>query len=258
VDDTHLLNASWPDDLDPATVPFRQRSVTILRRMGYFGDPTLFDTLTGTEVLSWTTAGVGTVADIKATGNEAIRRHHERGAELARLRADMASVAGEPWARHVWRRDRRFAGYLPKGDGTVYDIATTGSLDVQRLLWRNLAALRGTVDAQAALSLPDAVARYVAAITGWHRHRLEVTLAYTGLDGRDPISATEAARRRGVTRSAMYQNRNRLLRKRDRARPPDGVWMPQVREAERDGWPDTYTGEGMAATREFFGLTGSD
>ena len=131
---------------------------------------------------------------------------------------------------------------------------TTGSLDIQRLLWSNLAALRETVEAQAALSLPEAVAGYVAAITDWHGHSLEVTLAYTGLDGRDPISATEAARRRGVTRSAIYQNRNRLLRNRDRARPPAGIWLPQVGVAERDGWPDEYTGRGMDATREFFGM----
>ncbi len=225
--------------------------------MGYHDDPSLFNTLTEAEVLSWWNAGVGTVADIETTGNEAIRRHHDRAAELARLRADMASVAGEPWAKHIWRRDRRFAEYLPKGDATVYDIATTGSLDVQRLLWSNLAALGETVKAQAALSLPEAVAGYVAAVTRWHGDRLEVTLAYTGLDGRDPISATEAARRRAVTRSAMYQNRNRLLRKRNRARPPAGVWMPQVGVAERDGWPDGDTEAGVEATRGFFESVGT-
>jgi hypothetical protein len=202
-------------------------------------------------VLSWTTAGVGTVADIRETGNAAIPRYHEEVARRRRFEADLASLAGEPWAAHIWYRDPRFKEYLPKGDGTVYDIATTGSLDVQRLLWRNLAALRGTVDAQAALSLPDAVARYVAAITGWRGHRLDVTLAYTGLDGQGPISATEAARRRAVTRSAIYQNRNRLLRRRDQARPPAGVWLPQLGVAERDGWPDGYTERGVEATRGF-------
>jgi hypothetical protein len=30
--------------------------------------------------------------------------------------------------------------------------------------------------------------------------------------------------------------------------------MPQVGEAERDGWPDRYTGEGVEATRAFFGV----
>ena len=30
-----------------------------------------------------------------------------------------------------------------------------------------------------------------------------------------------------------------------------GVWMPQVGEAERAGWPEEYTGGGMKATRGF-------
>jgi hypothetical protein len=37
--------------------------VTILRRMGYHDDPSLFNTLTEAEVLSWWNAGVGTVAN---------------------------------------------------------------------------------------------------------------------------------------------------------------------------------------------------
>jgi len=34
--------------------------------------------------------------------------------------------------------------------------------------------------------------------------------------------------------------------------------MPQVGAAERDGWPDGYTGEGMAATRGFFDVGDND
>ena len=192
--------------------------------------------------------------DFGGIGGSAIRHYHGRAALLERIEADLVIVEKGPWARHIWFKDPRFKEYLPKGDGTVYDIATTGSLGVQQLLWRNLAALRGTVEVQAALSLPDAVAGYVAAITGRHGHRLEVTLAYTGLDGRDPISATEAARRRGVTRSAIYQNRNRLLRNRERARLPAGAWLPQVGDAVRDAWPEGYTVRGVEATRGFFGV----
>jgi hypothetical protein len=77
VDDTPILSAPWPPDLDPATVLFLTRSVTVLTRMGYFDDPSLFDILTEAEVLSWTNAGPKTVEDIRSTGNEAIRLHHE-------------------------------------------------------------------------------------------------------------------------------------------------------------------------------------
>ena len=46
VDYSPILDAPWPDDLDPATVQFRTRSVTILRRMGFFDDPSLSNDLT--------------------------------------------------------------------------------------------------------------------------------------------------------------------------------------------------------------------
>ena len=45
VDDALILNESWPDDLDPADVPFVTRSSTVPRRMGYFGDPSRFNAL---------------------------------------------------------------------------------------------------------------------------------------------------------------------------------------------------------------------
>ena len=45
LDDT-LLDAPWPDDLDPADVPFLTRTVTVLRRMGFFDDPSLVGTAT--------------------------------------------------------------------------------------------------------------------------------------------------------------------------------------------------------------------
>jgi len=254
VDDTPILNEPWPPDLNPADVPFRKRTVTVLTRMGFFDDPTLFNTLTETEVLSWWNAGEKTVADIRLTGNAAIRRHHEEAAEHARLSADLATVAEEPWARHIWHRDPRFAAFVPKGDATVHDIVTTGSLSDKRVLWDNLDALRRAIDDQAARALGDAVAQYVQAISGQHGDRLEVLLARTGLNGQDPITGREAARRLNRSDARIQQIRDSLLRHRDRARPPEGVWMPQVVEAERDGWPEGYTGAGVEATRAFFGV----
>ena len=65
IDERPILNEPWPDDLNPATVPFRTRSSTVLKRQGYFDDPSLFNILTEGEVLSWTNAGPITVADIR-------------------------------------------------------------------------------------------------------------------------------------------------------------------------------------------------
>ena len=98
MDEILLLNALWPDDFDSATVPFRTRSVTILQCMGYFDDWSRFNTLTEVEVLSWWNAGVTTVADIRDTSNEAIRRYHAEPELLAQIKTDLAVVAKEPWA----------------------------------------------------------------------------------------------------------------------------------------------------------------
>ena len=125
-------------------------------------------------------------------------------------------------------------------------------MDDQRFLWGNLEDLTAAVDAQAALSLPDAVSGYVEAISGQRGERLEVLLARTGLDGHDPITGREAARHLDRSQARIQQIRDQLLRHRDRCRPPAGVWMPQLVVAESDGWSDEYKGEGMVATRGFF------
>ena len=234
-------------------MPFRKRSVTILRRMGYFDDPSLFNSLTEDQVLSWTTAGVETVADIGDTGTAAIPRHHEEVARRRQFEADLDAVSKERWTRHIWDRDPRFKAYLPKSGGTVYGIATSGTDDDRQYLWDNRETLREDVAVQAALTLPEAVSEYVEAISGQHGERLDMLLAVTGLNGQDPISDSEGSRRIGCSRVSVGQLRRRLFVSRDRARPPAGTWMPQVGDAERDGWPEGHTEAGVEATKGFFG-----
>jgi hypothetical protein len=237
-------------------VPFKTRTETVLRRAGYYDHPERFNTLTEAEVMGWWNAGVATVADIRFTGNRTIRRHHEATDERSEMNVALAAVATEPWAPHIWHRDPRFASYVPKGGKTVEQIALSGHPNDRRALWCHLDDLRAAVAAQAALSLPDAVAEYVVeAISGQHGHRLEVLLARTGLNGNDPIYGTTAARVLGVTSARIYQIQDQLERHRIRARPPSGVWMPQIAAAERFGWPDDYTGAGIAATRDFFAVS---
>jgi hypothetical protein len=104
----------------------------------------------------------------------------------------------------------------------------------------------------AALPLDAAVARYIEAISGQHGERLEVVLAYTGLGGRDPISGREAAAMLGVTYQRISQLAVQLGRNRDRARPPAGIWIPQVGAAIVEGWPDGYTTAAIGTIRVFF------
>jgi hypothetical protein len=228
VDTTPILNASWPDDLDPATVPFTKRTVTVLERQGIYTNPTLLNELTATDVLGWWNAGPATVEDLRASGDDASRRHHTETGLLEALEADLSNMASEPWAPHIWHHDPRFSRFVPKGDVTVYEIATSGSGVDRRFLWEQRDKLRDAVDTQARLSLLDAIAQYVEAISGQHGDRLAALLARTGLNGLDPIAGADAARRVGVSHQRMYQIVQQLYRARDRACPPAGIWMPQV------------------------------
>jgi hypothetical protein len=215
VDDSRILNAPWPPDLDPETVPFRVRTVTILRRKGIWDDMTHLDEISEADVLSWMTAGVKTVADLRETGNAAIAAHHasaperrRQAAESRRIADKLRTLAGEPWTAQVWWRDPRFRDLLPRGDVTVREICLNGSSEERRHLWGNLADLEVRVERLAASPLGEAVAGYVEAISGQHGIRLEVLLAYTGLSGRDPIMGREAGAILGVS----YQRSSRSRR----------------------------------------------
>jgi hypothetical protein len=225
VDTTPILTAPWPHNLDPAIVPFAKRTATVIERQGIYTNPTLLNNLTTTDVLGWWNAGPYTVEDLCDVGNDAIRRHHEETGLLEALEADLSNMASEPWAPHIWHHDPRFARFVPKGDLTVYEIATAGSTVDRRFLWEHRTGLRDAVDTQAKLSLLDAVAQYVEAVSGQHGDRLDALLARTGLNGSDPINGTDAARRLGISHQRMYQIVQQLHRAKARARPSAGIWM---------------------------------
>jgi hypothetical protein len=168
VDSNPILEALWPADLNPADVQFKGRSETVLRREGFFDNPILFDSLTESDVAGWWNAGPATVDDVRSTGNEAIRLYRETTELRLRIDADLAEVALEPWVEHIWYRDPRFDEFLPKGDLTVHDIATSGSAVDRRFLWSHLDDLRAAVAQQADLSLGEAVSEYVEVVSGQH------------------------------------------------------------------------------------------
>ena len=66
----------------------------------------------------------------------------------------------------------------------------------------------------AALPLERAVSGYVEAISGQLGIRLEVLLAYTGLNGRDPIMGREAGATLGVSYQRVQQISAQLHRNR--------------------------------------------
>jgi hypothetical protein len=257
VDNTRLLDSLWPNDLDPASVPFKGRTETVLRRQGFYDDWSLFNELTTTGVLSWWNAGPVTVEDIRVTGNEAIRRHHESVDERHRVNIDLAAVALEPWAPHIWHRDPRFAQFIPKGDATVYDIATSGTALDRRALWDRIDALRAAVEVQGALSLPEAVSEYVGAVSGQHGPRLDVLLAVTGLNGLDAITGVEGGRLLGVSPQRVYQIVGQMDRRLETASARNGPWLPQFSAEEQTQWPSEYTQKGIDAIKSTFDCHGT-
>ena len=250
MDNAHLLDTPWPDDLNPADVPFRGRTETVLRRHGFYDDWSLFNEVTESDIARWWNAGPVTIEDIRTTGNHAIRRHHDTVDVRHRIDTDLAAVALEPWASHIWHWDPRFGEFVPKGDSTVREIATFGTALDRRALWDRLDDLRGAVEAQAGLSLPEAVAD--DAVSGQHGQRLDVLLAVTGLNGLEPITRPVAARRLNVSRARIYQIVDQMNRRLARARPQDGAWLPQISVAEETHWPNGYGEKGIEAIRKMF------
>jgi hypothetical protein len=265
-----ILDAPWPPDLDPETVPFRVRTVTILRRKGIWDDMTRLDEISEADLLSWMAAGVKTVADLRDTGNAAVATHHagapERrrlAAELLRIADGLRQLAGESWTAQVWWRDPRFRDLLQRGDATVREICLNGSPEEQLHLWESLPDLEARMQRFAALPLREAVAGYVEAISCQHGIRLNVLLAHTGLNGRDPIMGREASAMLGVSPQRVQQISAQLNQNRDRATPPDGIWMPQVNAAVVARLARRVHGEGnvdspvlWAVTRQVPALSG--
>jgi hypothetical protein len=233
-------------------VPFKGRTETVLLRQGYFDDPRLFDGLTESDVAGWWNAGPATIDDIRTTGTEAIRLHHETVDLRLRMDTDLSAVAQEPWAEHISYRDPRFTEFLPRGDFTVHDIAISGTAEDRRVLWDRLDGLRAAVDDQGRLSLTDAVSQYVEVVSGQHGQRLEVLLAVTGLNGQDPIIGPEAARRLHVSHQRIYQIVNQLHRRMEKARPANGPWLPQIAVAHQTQWPSGYSRKGIDAITSAF------
>ena len=128
----------------------------------------------------------------------------------------------------MWRRDPRFAEYLPKGDATVHDIATGGTPIDRRYLFNHIDGLRTAIQRQAALNLGEAVAQYVGLVSRQHGERLDVLLARTGLGSQQPITGREAGQRLGISPQRIQQLTDRLTANLAHARPPTGVWMPQT------------------------------
>lgn len=143
----------------------------------------------------------------------------------------------------MWRRDPRFGNLLPPRweVRTICDLATRGTDTDKRLLFDVVDAVRARLTLLAALPLELAVTGFIEAISSQHGVRLDMLLACTGLNGRDPITQREVATVLGVSDQRVSQIVAQLYRQRDKVTPSGGIWMPQADAAVADGWPDQYT-----------------
>ncbi len=192
-----ILAEPWPGDLDPSRVPFRQRTITVLKGMRLWDDMTRIDELTVDDIAWYWLTGPVTVNDLITSGNEAIEWHHNQPARLEQVTTD-------DWTRQVWRRDLRFRDLLPGVDATVHDIATSGHHSDQRSLLKTLPKLEKRLDKFAKESRDEALIRYVSTNTGQSRQRTTRLLQSLGL--LEPtITGSEAGRQLGVSPHRIYQ-----------------------------------------------------
>ena len=216
-----ILAQPWPGDLDPSRVPFRQRTITVLKGMGLWDDMTRIDHLTIDDVAGYWVTGPVTVNDLITSGNEAIEWHHNQPARLEQVTTD-------GWTRQVWRRDLRFGDLLPDVDATVHAIAISGHHSDQRSLLKTLPKLEKRLDEVARESRDEALIRYVSANTGQSRQRTTRLLQSLGL--LEPtITGSEAGRQLGVSPQRIYQLVGQIRHRIEQAQPPgDAIgWLPQ-------------------------------
>ncbi len=216
-----ILAEPWPGDLDPARVPFRQRTITVLKGMGLWDDMTRIDERTVDDVAEYWVTGPVTVNDLIISGNEAIAWHHNQPARLEQVTTD-------DWTRQVWRRDLRFRDLLPDVDATVHDIAISGHHTHQRYLLKTLPKLEKRLDKFGRESRDEALIRYVSANTGQSRQRTTKLLQSLGL--LEPtITGSEAERQLGVSPQRIYQLVGQIRHRIELVQPPNGAapWLPQ-------------------------------
>ena len=216
-----ILAQAWPSDLDPARVPFRQRTITVLKGMGLWDDMTRIDELTVDDIAGYWVTGPVTVNDLITSGNEAIEWHHNQPAHFEQVTTD-------DWTRQVWRRDLRFGDLLPGVDATVHDIAISGHHTHQRYLLNTLPKLEKRLDKFGRESRDEALIRYVSANTGQSRQRTTRLLQSLGL--LEPtITGSEAGRQLGVSPQRIYQLVGQIRHRIEQAQPPKGAapWLPQ-------------------------------
>ena len=241
------LQNGWPEGVDPSVVPWRFRTRHCLENARMSDDLQRLSRVTFGELFRVKDMGVLSVLDF-ASAVESMDLEHLSGgrptepsahnqAELDEASQQLLLKAMEaPWADAVSARDPRFAGTIPKLEGTIaqqldriFDVDTLRSESVKdaRALARSLPAIEERARAIDGLPLDLAIRQFISAISRTRGVRLETLLARLGFGADPPITLQEAADRIGTSRERFRQIQedipNRL--------PPHPVLMPALDRA---------------------------
>ncbi|MGI8551903.1 MAG: sigma factor-like helix-turn-helix DNA-binding protein, partial [Dehalococcoidia bacterium] len=235
------LGRPWPENLNPADVPWRARTRNALIRSGVHGDVDRLSVLTFGELLALPHMGIVSALDFAATAEAAMERAEVAESATAMKEEAMVEalrdVVGEEWADFL-QEDPRFIPHTRDRDGRHSPISRTGQLPlpISAAAYSDgkdeetASTLQATVErAQEISHMPlDAALRdYMISLTGASGVRLDALLMRLGWDGMPPRTLEECAGAMGVTRERVRQIQRRVMQK----KPGDPVFLPALDRA---------------------------
>jgi hypothetical protein len=223
--------AGWPEGLSVAALPWRQRSVSTLNRLGAWNDPQRLRSFTYVELAAVPSAGAMTILDISVIGNSVIPLattkvvsdpdnlgarppHAGFGGTVARpwLEAlSEAEVVCAPlesalWFRAIHDDDPRFGDTARTARAVLNQNAGSFSEKALRRLPDLVQLMTTAADQDQPEPLEAALSAVLTAPMAYlNGSRLDAILQRLGWTGRDPLTLEGAAQLVGLTRERIRQ-----------------------------------------------------
>lgn len=229
-----VLAGLWPRSLDPAALPWSNRTRNCLKNSGLLTDTSRLSTVTYGELLSIKAMGVRSVLDFACVGEVAIHAGERTALTSFEAGNGYAAVLLEaidaPWSTQVSHQDPRFADLLPSGNQTVFERLDRVTLEPQDPPLAEIELAREIVSVKARLSelagptLEAALSGFVERTTRLRGRKLQALVRRLGCGGEPPATLEEAASRIGLTRERLRQIQKRFT---DQL-PNHPIFMPQL------------------------------
>lgn len=246
-----VLADPWPRSLDPAALPWPNRTRNCLKNSGLLTDTPRLSIVTYGELLSIRAMGVTSVLEFACVAEVAIHAGEQTVLTSFETGSDYAEVLLEaidaPWSTQVSHQDPRFADLLPARDRTVFERLDQITVEPQDPPLAEIALAREIVKVKARLSelagptLEAALSGFVECSTRLRGRKLQALVSRLGCGGEPPATLEEAASLIGVTRERLRQIQKRFT---DHL-PHHPIFMPQLDTAialVREAAPVTVDG----------------